>query len=240
MNNVSHRNKVMKGRTRRIAERGAGLVEVVVATLMASVGLLAVAQLFGVTVLLNARGRNNTGVARAAQVTFEGLRAADFTGSALAATSGSGTTAVYTPGTSGSFNVTTQITDLAASSGTLKRLCVTVAETATGGNAWLARGNNQAVFVTFRTTTANGQYFDLNTATSSTTPTATPTVTPTATPTATPVPTPTVTPTATPTSTPTPTPTPTPRACSKNEVPASAGCTCQPPMSINTANGKCQ
>jgi prepilin-type N-terminal cleavage/methylation domain-containing protein len=72
------------------------------------------------------------------------------------------------------------------------------------------------------------------------TPTPNPTLTPTPTPTptATPTPTPTVTPTPTPTQT--PTPTPTPQICRRNERPADTGCVCQPPMTVNQSNGKCQ
>lgn len=60
-------------------------------------------------------------------------------------------------------------------------------------------------------------------------------------PTASPSPVPTVTPTPTSTPIPTPTPsqTPPPVACARNERPATTGCVCMPPMSVN-GSGRCR
>lgn len=70
-------------------------------------------------------------------------------------------------------------------------------------------------------------------------PTPTPSPTPSPTPNPSPNPTPTATPVPTPLPTPTPVPTPAPVACKKNERPATTGCVCMPPMTVN-GSGRCK
>ncbi len=214
-------------------QRGISLIEVSISVLLTSIGLLSLAPLFSVTVYLNGRGRNNTEIARAAQITYENLRASSFSSVSLNATSLPLTAVAYDPGTgNGSFIVTTQITDVSSS---LKRITVTVVENNPSRDPWISNHRARAVFVSYRTDTAIGPFFSAES-------TLTPTGEPQPTPTAYTTPTPTTTPSQTPAPALTPTPSPTPAlpACSRNQKPAEDGCTCQPPMAINQANGKCQ
>ena len=144
----------MKQQVRHHNQRGASLIEVTIALLVGSIGLLSVAQLFAVTTVLSCRGRNNTEVARAAQRAYESLRASNFSGAALNATGGGPAAVAYTPGAhNGTFNVTTQITDVTLS---LKRIAVTVVE---NNPAVSAGARNRATFISYRTDIAQGQYF---------------------------------------------------------------------------------
>jgi Tfp pilus assembly protein PilV len=212
-------------------QRGLSLIEVAISVLLTSIGLLSLAQLFSVTVYLNGRGRNNTEIARAAQVTYENLLANSFSAASLNATSLPLTAVAYDPGTgNGSFLVTTQITDVSSS---LKRITVTVVENNPSRDPWISNHRARAVFVSYRTDTALGPFFSAEGVLA-------PAGEPQPTPTAYASPTPTPSPTPEPTLTPTPSPTPTLPACSKNQKPLEDGCTCQPPMAINQANGKCQ
>ena len=63
---------------RRMSEQGVGLLEAVFSILIASIGLLALAQLFGVAAALNTASHSSTLMARAAQESIEIIRSKSF------------------------------------------------------------------------------------------------------------------------------------------------------------------
>ena len=71
-------NKSHQKRQRRALEQGVGLLEAVFSILIASIGLLALAQLFGVAAALNTTSRSSTLMARAAQESIEIMRSKSF------------------------------------------------------------------------------------------------------------------------------------------------------------------
>ena len=68
------KSKCSRRKKSRRSEAGMTLIEVTISLLIASVGLLSLAQLFGVAAALNTASRNNVQMARAAQEALENLR----------------------------------------------------------------------------------------------------------------------------------------------------------------------
>ncbi len=120
---------------RRAQERGTGLIEVTVSLLIVNIGLLALAQLFGVAVWLNHSSRNSTMKARAAQETIELLKATAYSGVA------EGTTNVLYKN---KYAVSTHVEDTGLE---MKKITVTVEET--GILSKTGRGN-KSIFVVYQ------------------------------------------------------------------------------------------
>ena len=120
---------------RRARERGAGLIEVTISLLMASIGLLSLAQLFGVAALLNQASRNSNLKARAAQETIELLKAKNYSGVAEGATK-----VQYKD----LYNVSMQVVDTGLE---LKKITVTVEER---NSTLRSAESNKSVFIVYQ------------------------------------------------------------------------------------------
>ncbi len=136
MSRVKQGGNPPRGKARwRTTEIGAGLIEVTISLLITGIGLLSIAQLFGVAATLNIANRNTNFMARAAQESIEVLRAQSF--------------AAVTAGTSTSkykqlYNVTTKVEEFA---GGLKKITVMVEDPTARS------GVRRSVFVDYRTDT---------------------------------------------------------------------------------------
>lgn len=122
-------------RQQQARERGAGLIEVTISLLLAGVGLLSLAQLFGVASSLNKASRTSTLKARAAQETIELLKAKNFSMVA------EGTTKVQYKDL---YNVSTQVENTGLE---LKKITVTIEERTSSLNR---EGSNKSVFVIYQ------------------------------------------------------------------------------------------
>lgn len=223
--NITNRPNFVRRQSLR-NEIGMTLIEVSISLLISGIGLLSLAQLFGVAATLNINNQTNVQVARAAQDALETAKSQSF--STLAAGT---TTSTY----KSLYTVTKAIENVGLG---LKRVTITVTQKA---NTVKVGSGKTSVFVSYISdpdATEGPLYkktaLTSNGGSSSPTPTATPNSTPTPTPTPAPEPTP------TPTPMPTPTPTPMPsNACTSGQRPSWTDCTCVSPMWVRN-NGKCQ
>jgi type II secretory pathway pseudopilin PulG len=119
----------------RQQQRGFGLIEATISLLVASIGLLSLAQLFGVAAALNTASRNSTFMARAAQESIELLKAKSFSQVAEGTT-----TTLYKD----LYTVSTQVEDTGAG---LKKITVTVAERTP---SLKTGGSRKSVFVMYQ------------------------------------------------------------------------------------------
>ncbi len=147
------------------SEQGSSLLEVTVSMLIATVGLLGMAQLIAVSTMATKNGSNLVESARAAQNAIEPIRAKDFS------TVETGTTrATYKD----RFYVTTTVT---ADSNSAKKIAVTVVDT----NYDMKGGSRKFTFSNYRTNdkAAMGGYYNSALTPEKAVPTANTTPTPT-------------------------------------------------------------
>jgi type II secretory pathway pseudopilin PulG len=199
-------------------EIGMTLIEVSISLLISGIGLLSLAQLFGVAACLNTSSRTNVQVARAAQDALETAKSQSFS----TLTAGT-TTSTY----QNIYTVTKAIEDVGAG---LKRVTITVTQKA--DTVKIGSGKT-SVFVSYLSdpdATQGPLYKKTSLTNTGGSTSSTPT----------PQPTPTPEPTAAPTPEPTPEPTPIPsNACTSGQRPSWTNCTCVSPMWVRN-NGKCQ
>lgn len=124
-------------------EQGSSLLEVTVALSIAGVGLLSVAQLFGVAAMMGNSSQNRMVMSRAAQEPIERVRALDF----AALTDGT-TTETYKQVFKITKNVESIGTTATSANPTLKKITITVEDTSA-----TSKMNSKNVFVVYRSNT---------------------------------------------------------------------------------------